>query len=411
MQNPAAPPPPPLSALQVLACGAAIVTLSMGIRHGFGLWLQPLTQAHGWTRQIYGLAMAIQNLSWGVAGVFVGMLADRIGAFKVLIAGGLVYSLGLIGMAHADTPLQLMLSTGLMLGIAQAGTTYAVVYGVIGRNIPAERRSWAMGVAAAAGSFGQFLMVPLEGGLIEALGWQGALLALAGMALLILPLARGLLEPGFGAQASQRREQSIVQALLEAFSYPSFQLLMAGYFVCGFQVVFIGVHMPSYLKDQGLTPQVASYALALVGLFNIFGTYISGALGQRMPKRYILSFIYFARAVVITIFISLPLSPMSVYIFSAVMGLLWLSTVPATNATIAQIFGVAHLSMLSGFVFLSHQIGSFLGVWLGGYLYDSTGSYDVAWYLAIALGVFAGVVNLPVKEVAIARSPALGAAH
>ena len=410
MQNPAAPPPP-LSALQVLACGAAIVTLSMGIRHGFGLWLQPLTQAHGWTRQIYGLAMAIQNLSWGVAGVFVGMLADRIGAFKVLIAGGLVYSLGLIGMAHADTPLQLMLSTGLMLGIAQAGTTYAVVYGVIGRNIPAERRSWAMGVAAAAGSFGQFLMVPLEGGLIEALGWQGALLALAGMALLIMPLARGLLEPGFGAQASQRREQSIVQALLEAFSYPSFQLLMAGYFVCGFQVVFIGVHMPSYLKDQGLTPQVASYALALVGLFNIFGTYISGALGQRMPKRYILSFIYFARAVVITIFISLPLSPMSVYIFSAVMGLLWLSTVPATNATIAQIFGVAHLSMLSGFVFLSHQIGSFLGVWLGGYLYDSTGSYDVAWYLAIALGVFAGVVNLPVKEVAIARSPALGAAH
>ncbi len=410
MQNPVTQPPP-LSAFQVLSCGAAIVTLSMGIRHGFGLWLQPLTQAHDWTRQIYGLAMAIQNLSWGVAGVFVGMLADRIGAFKVLIAGGLMYALGLVAMAHADTPLQLMLSTGLMLGIAQAGTTYAVVYGVIGRNIPAERRSWAMGVAAAAGSFGQFLMVPIEGGLIEVLGWQGALLALAGMALLILPLARGLFEPDFGGQASQGREQSILQALLEAFRYPSFQLLMAGYFVCGFQVVFIGVHMPSYLKDHGLTPQVASYALALVGLFNIFGTYISGALGQRMPKRYILSFIYFARAVVITIFISLPLSPMSVYLFSAVMGVLWLSTVPATNATIAQIFGVAHLSMLSGFVFLSHQIGSFLGVWLGGYLYDSTGSYDVAWYLAIALGVFAGVVNLPVKEAAIARSPALGAAH
>jgi predicted MFS family arabinose efflux permease len=314
-------------------------------------------------------------------------------------------------MAHADTPLQLMLSAGLMLGTAQAGTTYAVVYGVIGRNVPADRRSWAMGVAAAAGSFGQFLMVPIEGGLIDALGWQSALLGLAGLALLILPLARGLWEPGFVGGGTQAREQSILQALTEAFRYPSFQLLMAGYFVCGFQVVFIGVHMPSYLKDQGLTPQVASYALALVGLFNIFGTYMSGALGQRMPKRLILSFIYFARAVVIAIFISVPLSPTSVYIFSAVMGLLWLSTVPATNATIAQIFGVAHLSMLGGFVFLSHQVGSFLGVWLGGYLYDSTGSYDLAWYLAIALGVFAGLVNLPVKEAAIARAPALGPAH
>jgi predicted MFS family arabinose efflux permease len=254
-------------------------------------------------------------------------------------------------------------------------------------------------------------MVPIEGGLIESLGWQNGLVALAAMALVILPLARGLREPAFGVGAAPPREQSIVQALVEAFRYPSFQLLMAGYFVCGFQVVFIGVHMPSYLKDHGLSPQVASYALALVGLFNVFGTYISGALGERMPKRLILAFIYFARAIVIAIFISVPLSPMSVYIFSAVMGLLWLSTVPATNATIAQIFGVAHLSMLGGFVFLSHQIGSFLGVWLGGYLYDTTGSYDVAWYLAIALGVFAGLVNLPVKEAAIARTPQLSPAH
>ena len=410
MQNPSAPQTA-LPLFQVLACGAAIVALSMGIRHGFGLWLQPTTQAHDWTRQIYGLAMAIQNISWGIAGVFVGMVADRFGAFRVLIAGGLLYALGLIGMAHVDTPLQLMLTTGVTLGIAQAGTTYAVVYGVIGRNVPAERRSWAMGVAAAAGSFGQFLMVPIEGGLIESLGWQNALVALAGLALLVLPLARGLREPNFSGGASQSREQSILQALTEAFRYPSFQLLMAGYFVCGFQVVFIGVHMPSYLKDHGLSPQVASYALALVGLFNVFGTYISGALGQRMPKRYILSFIYFARAVVIAIFISLPLSPASVYIFSAVMGLLWLSTVPATNATIAQIFGVAHLSMLGGFVFLSHQVGSFMGVWLGGYMYDTTGSYDLAWYLSIALGIFAGLVNLPVKEAAIARTPHLSPAH
>ena len=410
MQNPSAPQAA-LPLLQVLACGAAILALAMGIRHGFGLWLQPMTQANDWTRQIYGLAMAIQNLSWGLAGVFIGMVADRFGAFRVLIAGGLLYAMGLIGMAYADTPWQLMLTTGAAIGIAQAGTTYAVVYGVIGRNVPAERRSWAMGVAAAAGSFGQFLMVPIEGGLIDSLGWQNALLALAGLALLVLPLARGLREPNFGGGAAPAREQSIVQALLEALRYPSFQLLMAGYFVCGFQVVFIGVHMPSYLKDHGLSPQVASYALALVGLFNVFGTYISGALGQRMPKRYILSFIYFARAVVIAVFISLPLSPTSVYIFSAIMGLLWLSTVPATNAAIAQIFGVAHLSMLGGFVFLSHQIGSFLGVWLGGYMYDTTGSYDLTWYLSIALGVFAGLVNLPVKEEAIDRSHALSAAH
>ena len=407
-------PPPPLSTTQVLACGAAIVTLSMGIRHGFGLWLQPLTQGHDWTRETYALAMAIQNLSWGVFGVFVGMVADRFGAFRVLIAGALVYALGLLGMAYAQTPLQLMLTAGVALGLAQAGTTYAVVYGVIGRNVAPERRSWAMGVAAAAGSFGQFLMVPIEGRLIDSLGWQEALVALALLCLAIIPLARGLREPAFASPASAHGGgQSIVQALSEAFRYRSFQLLMAGYFVCGFQVVFIGVHMPSYLKDMGLAPHVASYALALVGLFNVFGTYISGALGQRMPKRLILSFIYFSRALVIAIFISTPLSPTTVYIFSAVMGLLWLSTVPATNAAIAQIFGVAHLSMLSGFVFLSHQVGSFLGVWLGGYFYDRTGSYDLAWYLAIALGVFAGLVNLPIRETPIVRtgSPQLAAAR
>ena len=410
MQN-AHPDRPPLSLFQVLACGAAIVTLSMGIRHGFGLWMQPLTQARGWTRETYALAMAIQNISWGIAGIFAGMAADRFGAFRVLVMGAALYALGLIGMSQADTPLMLMLSTGVMLGVAQAGTTYAVVYGVIGRKVPAERRSWAMGMAAAAGSFGQFLMVPIEGQLIGTLGWQSALGVLGMAALLIAPLAWGLREPHLaGNQASAPREQTIFHALSEAFQYRSFQLLMAGYFVCGFQVVFIGVHMPSYLKDHGLSPQVASYALALIGLFNVFGTYTAGALGQRLPKRHILAFIYFARAVVIALFIWAPLSPVSVYVFSAVMGFLWLSTVPPTNASIAQIFGVAHLSMLSGFVFLSHQVGSFMGVWLGGYFYDRTGSYDVVWYIAIALGVFAGLVNLPVKESPIERTPRLAAA-
>ncbi len=389
---------------QVLACGAAIVTLSMGVRHGFGLWLQPITQEMGWTRQSFAFAIALQNLSWGVIGIFAGMAADRFGAFRVLMGGAVLYGLGLAGMALSPTPLLFALTTGLLIGAAQAGTTYAVIYGVLGRQIAPERRSWAMGVAAAAGSFGQFLMVPVEGWLIASLGWQQALLALSMAVLLIIPLAFGLREPGFQGAAPPKRDQTIGHALREAFSYPSFNLLMAGYFVCGFQVVFIGVHMPSYLKDNGLSPQVASYALALIGLFNVFGTYIAGTLGQRMPRRFILSFIYLARAVAISVFLLVPLSPLSVYIFSAVMGTLWLSTVPPTNATIAQIFGVQHLSMLGVFVFFSHQLGSFMGVWLGGYLYDATGSYDIVWYIAIGLGVLAGLVNLPIKEAPIQRA-------
>ena len=390
---------------QVLLCGAAIVTLSMGIRHGFGLWLQPMTQSLSWNRETFAFALAIQNLTWGVTGIFAGMLADRFGAFRVIVGGALLYALGLMGMAYATTALQLSLSAGVLIGTAQAGTTYAVIYGVIGRNISASKRSWAMGVAAAAGSFGQFLMVPTEGFLIDSLGWQQALIALALAALLIMPLAWGLREPNFRGGAGHFREQSILQALREAFRYRSFQLLMAGYFVCGFQVVFIGVHMPSYLKDQGLAPSVASYSLALIGLFNVFGTYAAGVLGQRMQKKNILAFIYLTRAVIISVFLLVPLSPMSVYVFSAVMGMLWLSTVPPTNAMVAQIFGVAHLSMLGGFVFFSHQIGSFLGVWLGGFLYDRTGSYDIVWYIAIALGVLAALVNLPIKETAIVRTP------
>jgi len=406
MNSPLATAPAPrLSAFQVLACGAAIVTLSMGVRHGFGLWLQPITQDQGWTRENFAFALAIQNLSWGLFGIFAGMAADRFGAFRVLLVGAVLYALGLAGMALSPTPLTFALTAGVLIGAAQAGTTYAVIYGVIGRQIPAEKRSWAMGVAAAAGSFGQFLMVPIEGSLISSFGWQEALLVLGAAVLLIMPLALFLREPGFVGGVTPKREQTIVQALREAFRYRSFQLLMAGYFVCGFQVVFIGVHMPSYLKDNGLSPQVASYALALIGLFNVIGTYAAGALGQRFPKRYILSFIYIARAVAISVFLIVPLSPASVYVFAAVMGVLWLSTVPPTNAVVAQIFGVAHLSMLGGFVFFSHQIGSFMGVWLGGVLYDQTGSYDIVWYISIALGVFAALINLPVRESPITRGP------
>ena len=406
-----------LSMTQVLLCGAAIVTLSMGIRHGFGLWLQPITMERGWTRETFAFALAVQNLSWGVAGLFVGMVADRYGAFRVLVVGSLVYALGLVTMALAPTPFAFTLTAGVLLGLAQAGTTYAVIYGVVGRNIDHTRRSWAMGVTAAAGSFGQFLMLPVESALIggvhwgglelAGLGWQGALFVLGGLALLIAPLAIGLKErPRDAAVGAQ---QSIVQALREALGYRSFQWLMAGYFVCGFQVVFIGVHLPSYLKDHGLSPQVATTALALIGLFNVIGTYAAGALGQHYPKRYILSAIYSLRAVVIVVFLAVPLTPWSVYAFSAAMGVLWLSTVPPTNAVVAQMFGIRHFSMLSGFIFLSHQFGSFLGAWLGGKLYDATGSYDVVWGIAVALGVFAALINLPVRETEIHR-PAMAAA-
>ena len=398
-------PTQPLSVKQVLICGAMIVTMSMGIRHGFGLWLQPVTQENGWSRQAFSLAIAIQNLSWGVIGVFAGMLADKLGAFRVLLAGAVLYALGLVGMAFSTSTFLFALTAGVLIGAAQAGTTYAVIYGVIGRQIAPERRSWAMGVAAAAGSFGQFLMVPVEGLLIAHLGWQTALVVLAMMVLIIVPLAFGLREPRVAA-SSVRRSQTIGEAIREALKYRSFMLLTAGYLVCGFQLAFIGVHMPSYLRDKGLPPEVASYALALVGLFNVFGTYTAGALGARLAKRKLLAAIYIARALAIALFLVVPISPLTVYVFASVMGFLWLSTVPLTSGIVAQIFGVAHLSMLGGVVFFSHQVGSFLGVWLGGYLYDRTGSYDVVWYMAIALGVFAALINLPVKEGAIVRPAA-----
>ena len=399
---------PRLSMKQVLLCGALVVTLSMGIRHGFGLWLQPITMDRGWTRETFAFALAVQNLSWGIAGPFAGMLADRYGAYRVLLIGGALYALGLVLMALSTSGLAFTGSAGVLIGLAQSGCTYAVIYGVIGRNVAADKRSWAMGVAAAAGSFGQFLMVPVESWLISAWGWQNALFVLGCAALAILPLARGLREPAQAVHEGFR--QSIGAALREAFGYRSFQWLMAGYFVCGFQVVFIGVHMPSYLRDHGMAPGVATTALALIGLFNVFGTYTAGWLGQRVPKRYILSGIYALRSVVIVAFLLVPLSPLSVYLFSATMGLLWLSTVPPTNAVVAQIFGVQYLSMLGGFIFFSHQVGSFLGVWLGGRLYDATGSYDLVWWIAVGLGVFAALINLPVREHEITRGSKLPAA-
>jgi MFS family permease len=389
-----------LSLTTVLICGGLLVTLSMGIRHGFGFWQLPMTQAHGWTRETFAFAIALQNLLWGASQPFAGMLADRFGATKVLVTGALLYAAGLLVMALGSTGLVFTTGAGILIGLALSGVTYTVVFGVIGRTAPPEKRSQAMGIAAAAGSFGQFLMVPVEQGLIAWFGWQEALLILAATALLMAPLAAGLREP---AAVVAKSAQSVGQAIREAFGYRSFQWLTAGYFVCGFQVVFIGIHLPAYLKDKGMDPSVAVAALALVGLFNVFGTYAAGMLGARYPKKYLLSGIYVARAIVISLFLLLPISPWSVYIFAAAMGLLWLSTVPLTTGVVATVFGVQYMSMLGGFVFFSHQVGSFLGVWLGGRLYDQFGNYNLVWGITIALGIFAALANLPVREAPIAR--------
>lgn len=400
-----------LSLKQLLIFGGLMVTFSMGIRHGFGLFNLPITSANGWGRETFALTIALQNLIWGAVQPITGALADRYGAFKIMIVGGALYAIGLAGMALSTDAFNFSIAGGLLIGLAQTATTYSVIYGILGRNVPAEKRVWAMSIAAAAGSFGQFLMIPVEQGLLSHFGANDALLILALMASLMIPIAFALREPSLKGSV-QANNQTIKEALREAARNSSFQLLTLGYFVCGFQVVFIAVHLAPYLKDMSKiylevgAPAVATTALALIGLFNIFGTYSAGIFGQRFPKRYLLSGIYILRSIAIVGFIWLPLSPMSTYIFAAVMGFLWLSTIPLTNAIVAQIFGVKYLSMLSGLVFFSHQLGSFCGAYLGGYLFDRTGSYLIVWNIAIALGIFAFLVNLPVKERAIHRAVA-----
>jgi MFS family permease len=394
---------------QVLIYGGLMVTLSMGIRHGFGLFNLPITMANGWGRETFALTIALQNLIWGAFQPITGALADRYGALKIMVAGGILYALGLAGMAISTDALNFTLAGGLLIGLAQTATTYSVVYGILGRNVSADKRVWAMGIAAAAGSFGQFLMIPAEQGLLSSFGAQDALLLLALLASLMIPTAFMLREKNF-VHNHQLGDQTIKQALSEALRNPSFRLLTLGYFVCGFQVVFIAVHLAPYLKDLSANypavgaPAVATTALALIGLFNIFGTYSAGIFGQRFPKRYLLSGIYIGRSIAIAAFLWIPPSPMSTYVFAAIMGFLWLSTIPLTNGIVAQIFGVKYLTMLSGLIFFSHQLGSFCGAFLGGYLFDRTGSYLIVWEIAIALGVFAFLVNLPVQERAITRT-------
>ena len=390
-----------------LMLGASLIlALSLGTRHGFGLFLSPMSDEFGWGRGVFAFAIALQNLIWGITQPFTGALADRFGAQRAIIVGGLLYAAGLVLMGLSQSPLSLSLSAGVLIGIGLSGTSFSVLLGVVGRAVPVEKRSMAMGIAAAAGSFGQFAMLPGSLGLIGWLGWSSALVALGLMVALIAPLALMVKDR---PQVSQGPEQTLGEALREACSHSGFWLLALGFFVCGFQVVFIGVHLPAYLVDQHLPAIVGTTVLALVGLFNVFGTYIAGWLGGRRSKPRLLSALYLARGVVIALFISVPLSVWTAYAFGIAMGLLWLSTVPLTNGTVATLFGVRNLSMLGGIVFLFHQLGSFLGGWLGGYLYDHTGSYDLVWQISILLSVVAAALNWPVREQPVARLQAAAA--
>ncbi len=390
----------------VLGCGALILTLAMGVRQSFGLFLPPMTQDYGWGRETFAFAMALSNLLWGVFQPFFGAAADRLGTGRIVVLSALLYTVGLALIPHSDTALTLNASAGLMVGLALSGTTFGVILGVIGRAYPPERRSFALGVATAGGSFGQFLMLPLTQWLISGYGWKGALYALAVTMLVIVPLAAAMAEPRRDTVAGPK--QSLREALREASAHPSFWYLTGGFFVCGFQVAFIQVHLPAFLADSGLAARIGALALALIGLFNIAGSFLAGFLGGRYSKKYLLSAIYFARAVVIAAFLLWPISEWSVYLFAASIGFLWLGTVPLTNGLVAQIFGVRYLATLFGIVFLSHQVGSFLGVWLGGVLFDMTGTYQLVWIGSIALGVIAGILNLPIDERALQRAPIQG---
>lgn len=386
----------------VVTCGCLIAAINFGPRSSMGFYLNPITMERGWGRETFSLAMAWQNLLWGLGATVFGAFADRFGTAKTLSIGAVIYAAGILAMSWAPTPLAFHFA-GVLVGLGVAGSAFGIVMAAFGRAVSAENRTLVFGFATAAGSFGQFLFSPVTQGLIVTFGWHDSLTILAAM-MATIPLLAIPLQGKPAAKMYHGHDQSIGEALKEAFGHRSFLLLTAGFFVCGFQVAFITTHFPAYIRDLGLDPKWGVYALMLIGLFNIVGSLGSGWLGVRMPKRWILSFIYAARAVVFAIFVLTPASPTSVVVFACVIGVLWLSTVPPTNALVALMFGTRYLAMLGGIVFFSHQIGSFLGVWLGGALYDLNKSYDPVWWMGVALGIFAAIVHLPIREVAVERS-------
>ena len=398
-QTSAATRPAPSMPWLIIICGCLIAALTFGPRSAMGFFQLPMLAEKGWDRTTFGLAMAFQNLAWGLGTPFFGAIADKFGTWRVLALSGILYSSGLILMAVADSPALLHIGGGVLVGLGIASGSFGIVLAAFARNVAPEKRSLAFGIGTAAGSAGMFLFAPLSQSLIDAYGWFNSLVVMSAMMLVVPVLAiplRGNASTGRNSQAEIR--QSVGEALREAFGHQSYLLLVSGFFVCGFQVAFITAHFPAYISDIGIEARYAVIALALIGFFNIIGSLASGVIGQRYSKPMFLSLIYLGRSIVITWFLLVPQTPFVVIAFAVLMGLLWLSTVPPTNGLVAIMFGTRHLGLLGGIVFLSHQIGSFLGVWLGGYLYDIYGSYDIVWWLGVALGLFAAVVHWPIRE-------------
>lgn len=406
--KPTAPENRSLGGLLILSA-CLLLMLSFGYRSGFGLFVKPITDANGWGREVISVALAVQNLFWGIVAVFAGGLADRFGNVKVIVVGTILYALGMLLMSGVDNPWMLNASAGVLVGAGVAGTSFGIILPAMARAVGEERRQWALGLGTAAGSLGQFAVVPVAQLLIDGFGWTAALNILAGsslaMALLAMPLA-----PYSGNQEPVRQTsgQTVPQALQEALTYRSYVLLVSGFFVCGFHVAFITAHMPAFLTDVGFDAAVGAWSISIIGLCNIFGAYLSGILSGRILKRHVLVIIYLGRAVAIALFMVIPFSLFSVMAFSAVMGFLWLATVPATSGLVAVMFGTRYMALLYGVVFLGHQLGSFIGVWLGGWLYDNSGSYDAVWWLAVGLGVMAAVIHWPIEERPVERLAAAG---
>jgi len=389
----------------IIVCGCLIGMLTFGPRSTLGFFLTPLSQANGWGRDVFALALAVQNLLWGLGQPLAGAVADRYGSIRVLALGVVMYAAGLVLMAYATTPGMLYLSAGVLIGFGLSGCAFTIVLGAFGKLLPESRRSVAFGFGTAAGSFGQFLFAPLAVSLIGAVGWQETLAIFGVVMLLVLPLSLALATGrGPAGAAAPAPSQPVRAALAEAFGHRSYVLLVLGFFTCGFQIAFVTVHLPAYIVDRGLSTEVGGWTLAVIGIFNIVGSVTAGWLGGRMPQRYILSAIYFGRALAVVALVTLPASAAVTIAFGAITGLFWLSTVPPTSALVALMFGTRWFTMLFGFAFLSHQVGSFLGVWLGGLAFELTGSYDSVWWLSVLFGVLSALINLPIVEKPVARA-------
>lgn len=387
-----------LSVPFIVTCGCLIAILTFGPRSTMGFFVTPMTETNDWSREVFALAIAIQNLVWGLAQPFVGMIADKYGTWKTLSVGAVLYVGGLVLMATTTDPLTLQMTAGVLVGLGVAGSAFFLVLAAFARIVPAQHRTLVFGLGTAAGSAGQFIFAPLGQNFVSTYGFELTLFFMAALVALV-PLLAIPLKGKPKAQAEEgRADQTIKQALAEAFNHPSYWLLTVGFFVCGFHVAFITVHMPPFIEDLGLDPKWGGYSIAMIGFFNIIGAFTAGMISAKFPMRYVLTFIYIARAIVISVFVLLPVTSTTIVLFSGAMGLLWLSTIPPTQGLVAAMFGTRYMAMLFGVVFLSHQLGSFSGIWLGGRIFDETGSYNGIWYIGIALGVLAAILHWPIKE-------------